>query len=127
MVIDKIAGVILKDKKLLLVRSHNQDKFLMPGGKRKGKETDIEALKRELKEELNCSLGNARFLIELKGKAEYENELLHMKLYIAEIKGSIKASSEIAEVAWFKKLGDVPVSGFFEELIYPELLERSLI
>ncbi len=125
--IDKVAGVILKDNKLLLVRSHSQDKFLMPGGKREGNEDDIAALRRELKEELSCDLRSARFLTELRGKAEYEDEMLKMRLYLAEISGNIKPSSEVAEFAWMGRDDKIAVSGFFEKLIYPELIIRRLI
>ena len=61
--IDKVGGVILKDKKILVQRKkNNREECIIPGGKREGNETDFETLKRELDEELDVELLNAEFL-----------------------------------------------------------------
>ena len=40
--IDKVGGVILKDKKILVQRKkNNREECIIPGGKREGKETDF--------------------------------------------------------------------------------------
>ena len=60
--IDKVGGVILKDKQILVQRKKNKrEECIIPGGKRKGKETDFETLKRELQEELTVDLVSAEF------------------------------------------------------------------
>lgn len=49
--IDKVGGIILRGKKLLVVRKRtkdNREEYIIPGGKREGNETDFETLKREL-------------------------------------------------------------------------------
>ena len=61
--IDKVGGVILKDKKILVQRKkNNREEYIIPGGKREGNETDFETLKRELDEELDVELLNTQFL-----------------------------------------------------------------
>ena len=81
MVIDKVGAVILKDKRILLVRKINHDKFIIPGGKRDGYESDLQCLRRELKEEIDCNLKKTSFITEVHGKAEWTEQELHMKLY----------------------------------------------
>jgi ADP-ribose pyrophosphatase YjhB (NUDIX family) len=48
--------VMIKNRKLLLAFSNNKQAFYLPGGKVNGNETAIEALIREVKEELNVEL-----------------------------------------------------------------------
>ena len=43
--IDKVGGIILKDKKILVQRkNNNREECIIPGGKRENNETDIETL-----------------------------------------------------------------------------------
>ena len=49
--IDKVGGIILRGKELLVVKKRtkdNREEYIIPGGKREGNETDFETLKREL-------------------------------------------------------------------------------
>ena len=54
--IDKLAWIYLKDRKILSTRSKGKGAYYIPGGKRDGNETDIQALTREAKEELSVEL-----------------------------------------------------------------------
>lgn len=51
----KVAGVVIKNKKLLMVRKYSQDFLAMLGGKLELNETQIECLKREILEEIGTS------------------------------------------------------------------------
>ena len=53
---DTVGLLILKDRKLLLAYSRNKDCFYLPGGKIDEAESAIEALFREIREELNIEL-----------------------------------------------------------------------
>lgn len=47
--IDKVGGIILRGKKLLVVRKRtkdNREEYIIPGGKREGNETDFETYHR---------------------------------------------------------------------------------
>ena len=52
----KIAGIIIKNKKLLMVKKYDEPHFILPGGKIKENETKEQCLKRELKKELTIEL-----------------------------------------------------------------------
>lgn len=49
--IHKAAGILIKDKKLLVEKSKNKEFFIAPGGKIEAGETPEHALVRELDEE----------------------------------------------------------------------------
>ena len=86
--IDKVGGVILKDKQILVQRKkNNREECIIPGGKRKGKETDFETLKRELQEELTVDLIKVEFLGGYDDIACFSNEPIHVQTYIAQIDG----------------------------------------
>ena len=47
--IDKVGGIILNDKKILVQRKrNNRIECIIPGGKRENNETDFETLKKEI-------------------------------------------------------------------------------
>ncbi len=54
--IDKLAYIYLKDRKVLETRSRGKATWYIPGGKRESDETDVKALVREVKEELDIDL-----------------------------------------------------------------------
>jgi len=55
-IIRKVALAVFKDKKLLCVRSRSQEEvFYSLGGKVESGESDMEALRREVQEEIGCT------------------------------------------------------------------------
>ena len=56
-VIDKLVWVLIKDGKLLAVRSKGKELFYLPGGKREIGESDVDALAREIQEEHGTLVG----------------------------------------------------------------------
>jgi 8-oxo-dGTP diphosphatase len=51
-----VAGIAEKDGKLLMFHSKKHNLWEFPGGKVEEGETDVDALKREWREELNCEI-----------------------------------------------------------------------
>lgn len=130
--IDKVGGVILKDKKILVQRKkNNRTECIIPGGKREGNETDFETLKRELMEELSVNLISAEFL---GGYDDIDcfspNDKIHVQTYIANIEGEIKCNNEIKEAIWigknYKDEG-IQVGSILGEHVIPELIKRGLM
>lgn len=129
--IDKVGGVILKDKKILVQRKkNNREECIIPGGKREGNETDFETLKRELYEELTVKLIKAEFLGGYDDIACFSNEPIHVQTYIADIEGDIVCDNEIKEAIWidknYKEQG-IKVGSIFGEHVIPKLIERGLM
>ncbi|NDL61148.1 NUDIX domain-containing protein [Phytoactinopolyspora sp. XMNu-373] len=59
MTIDKIAWILLEAGTILSTRSKGKDVYYLPGGKREPGESDLEALVREIKEELSVDIAAA--------------------------------------------------------------------
>ena len=104
-IIRKIALAHIKDRKVIMVRSAKNDEvFYMLGGKLENDESEIECLRREVKEEISASIitNSLKFLHEFEGSAHgKENTTVNINLYTGEIIGEPMASNEIAEVQYF--------------------------
>ena len=129
--IDKVGGVILKDKKILVQRKKNgREECIIPGGKRKDGETDFETLKRELYEELTVQLVQAEFLGGYDDIAVFSNEPIHVQTYIATIEGDICCNNEIKEAIWidrdYQKMG-IQVGSILGDHVIPKLIEKGLM
>ena len=102
--IDKVAWVRVKDNKVLCVRSKGKEKFYLPGGKREAGESDIEALVREIKEELNVVLipESTQLIGAFQAKADEQpaGVLVRLRCYTANYTGALEPRAEIEEMAW---------------------------
>lgn len=100
--IDTVAWVRVEDGRILCARPRGKDVFYIPGGKREGGETDLQALRREITEELTVTLlpGTARHAGTYEA-AQPDGVLVRMSCYTGDYSGTLTASSEIAELAWF--------------------------
>lgn len=129
--IDKVGGIILNNKKILVQRkTNNREECIIPGGKREGNETDFETLKRELMEELTVELVDAEFIGGYDDIAVFSNKPIHVQTYLVKIKGDIKCNNEIKEALWidrdYKKQG-IKVGSILGEHVIPELIKRGLM
>lgn len=129
--IDKVGGIILKDKKILVQRkTNNREECIIPGGKREGKENDFETLKRELYEELDVELISAEYIGEYNDVAVFSGKPICVKAYIANITGEIKCKNEIKEALWidknYKEQG-IMVGSILGKHVIPELIKRNLM
>ena len=102
--IDALAWILVRDRKLLSVRTKGKDKFYLPGGKREPGESDVAALCREVREELGVTLDPLTFTLfaVLDEQADgYPNgRLVHQVCYLADFTGDLKPQAEIAELDW---------------------------
>lgn len=131
--IDKVGGVILKDKKILVQRKkNNKEECIIPGGKRKENETDFETLKRELYEELTVELVDTEFIGGYDDIACFSDieEPIHVQTYLAKIRGNIVCNNEIKEAIWIDRNyleEGIKVGSILGEHVIPELIERGLM
>lgn len=99
--------VLIKDKKILLTKRNTEPFFgywSIPGGKIEFGETVIETLNREIKEEINVSIENIKFI-------EYVDEIfpdinIHYigHLFTADIIGEIQIDNvELVGFGWYTK------------------------
>ena len=127
--IDKVGGIIIKNKKVLVVRKKTKEnfpEFIIPGGKRETGETDVETLQREIQEEVNLKVVKAEYV----DIAIFEKVPIVVKVYLCEVEGEVNVDNEIKEFCWidkdYKKNG-IKVASILEKFVLPELIRRKLI
>lgn len=103
--IDTVAWVRIEDGRILCARPRGKDVFYVPGGKREGAESDLETLLREIEEELTVHLDPATAThvgtYEADAPGHPDGSVVRMSCYTADYRGTLAASSEIEEIAWF--------------------------
>lgn len=104
--IDTVAWVHLERGRILGARSRGRELFYIPGGKREPGESDLEALAREVTEELTVTLdlGTTAYLGTYTAQADGhpEGTLVRMACYTAGYRGTLAAAGEIEEIAWLR-------------------------
>lgn len=107
-IIDKLAWIYVRDRRLLAVRSYGKQRFYIPGGKRDPGETDHQALIREVKEELNVDLIQNSIEPALKFTTQADEKTagtqLTMTCYYGNYSGTLRIASEIEEMAWLNTI-----------------------
>ncbi|MEZ4867271.1 MAG: NUDIX domain-containing protein [Caldilineaceae bacterium] len=103
-IIDKLAWLHLRERRLLCCRSHGRALFYLPGGKREAGESDTAALLRELHEELTVTLKPTALhfavVIEAPADGQAAGTLVRLTCYFGDYTGALQPSREIAEIAW---------------------------
>lgn len=129
--IDKLAWIYIKDRKILSTRSKGKDAWYIPGGKRENGESDEFALIREVKEELTVDLipSTIRYLGTFKAQAHGKPEgvFVQMTCYNSDFEGTLTPSAEIEEMAWLKSDTDPALLSPVDRIIFAYLKENNLI
>lgn len=129
----KAAGILIKDRRLLVEKSFNKDFYLAPGGKIHPNETPEQALIRELKEEFAIEVALdalepfGTFYAPSAGK---EDSTLRMDVFIVNAwQGEPAPSSEVENIDWVTS--DAPatmsVGSIFAHEVLPRLKKQNLI
>ena len=129
--IDKLAWIYIKDRKILSTRSKGKDAWYLPGGKREAGETDQQTIIREIKEELTADLlpETLKYVDTFKAQAHGKPEgvFVQMTCYTGEYKGELKPSMEIEEMTWLTSDTDPKLLSPVDRIIFAYLKEKDLI
>jgi len=128
--IDKLAFIYIQDKKILMSLSKGKSTWYIPGGKRENGESDIDALSREIKEELSVKLTPESIekfgVFEAQAHGHPEGTVVRMTCYTAEFTSELKAASEIEKFEFFP-YSRKSESSFVDHLIFDDLLNKDLL
>ncbi|MFD3702867.1 NUDIX domain-containing protein [Nocardia sp. NPDC058658] len=93
----------VRDRRLIQTRPEGKEVFYMAGGKIDPGETPLQALHREIEEELGVGLAGVAELgiFEAEAYGHARNTGLHMTCFRAELTGEPHATGEIAEFRYF--------------------------
>lgn len=102
---ETVAYIYIKDRKLLLSKNKKHKAFYMPGGKREQGEDNIQALIRELKEELQINLIPESIkqygIFEAQAYAKPIGTYVRIYCYIGNHIGKITPSAEVETIGFF--------------------------
>ena len=130
--IKKSALAVIESNHLLVVRPHKSSFILMPGGKPEEGESAVVALKREIMEELSCSIDekSLAFLGVFEDSAAgSSNSRVRIRLYSGKLQGTPKPSSEIEQLVWISpEESSLPeLSQIIKNKILPFLVGKGLL
>jgi len=132
--IHKAAGIIIRNRRLLVERSKGKDVFVSPGGKIEPGETSRRGLIRELKEEFQLNIQDAdiqefgTFYAEAAG-SHNAGKRLQMDAYMVDTADEITPDNEVEEIRWISSdiPADIEVGSIFVHDVIPLLKQRDLI
>ncbi|VVA43267.1 Mismatch repair protein MutT protein [Candidatus Roizmanbacteria bacterium] len=132
-IIETVALIHIKNKKLLLVRPKSKKIFYMPGGKLDDGEDNLKALIREIKEEVKLDIDPKTVdfygTFEAQAYGKDKGVIVRVHCYTASHTGNVQSSSEIDETAYFsheeyvKGLDPAPAV----KLILEDLKKKGLV
>jgi 8-oxo-dGTP pyrophosphatase MutT (NUDIX family) len=125
--------VIVNDGKLLLAFSKNKRAFYLPGGKVDAGETAIQALIREIREEMNIEIAANKltFFMHISAPAFRESAeiIMEQDCFIYDLRSRLMPGAEIGELRFFS------FEDYLQEehlvpgviILFEELVKRGLI
>mmetsp|Transcript_22937 Transcript_22937/g.72768 ORF Transcript_22937/g.72768 Transcript_22937/m.72768 type:complete len:137 (-) Transcript_22937:463-873(-) len=129
--IDKLALVLVRDRKQLVARSRGKTAFFTPGGKREAGESDEAALRRECREELSVELIDGTIepygVFQAQAHGKPEGTMVRMTCFTADYDGTLTANDEVEELRWIASdcpRADLSVTGL---MILDDLKAKDLI
>lgn len=123
-VIRVVAAVIVDaGGRVLLVRKRGTTAFMQPGGKIDAGETAVEALQREIAEELGLVVPASAIRPLGRHIAQAANEPGHVvdaELFMVRVRGQPRAAAEIDEIAWIDPAtpGDIELAPLTREAVF---------
>lgn len=129
----KAAGILIKDRKLLIEKSDDKEFFIAPGGSIEEGETPKQALVRELMEEFGIMTKEEDFeeFGHFHAKAAgQEDKTVHMNVFVVKKwEGEPSPHAEVEKILWVTSdlPKDIKVGSIFEHDVIPQLKEQNLI
>lgn len=130
---ETVAYIHIKNKKILLSKSKKHTAFIMPGGKREQGENDVQALTRELQEELNINLIPKSIklygIFEAQAYDKPEGTTVRIICYLGTHTGQLTPNAEIEFIQFFTHSGYLSMQDTAPgvRLILNDLKEKNLI
>lgn len=132
--IHKIAAMVIKDDKILMVRKQGKEVWTTLGGRPERQETEEQALLREIIEEVDCEAEIIRKLGDFKADAIFHpNTVVRLSTYLVKLIGepNIHKDPELEECMYvpknYKQQGIKLPTDSMENQIIPYLIKEGLL
>ncbi|MBC8767035.1 NUDIX domain-containing protein [Arenibacter sp. BSSL-BM3] len=129
-IIDQLAWIHVADQKLLAIKPKGKTNFILPGGQKEPKESDVMTLSREIKDELGIILDISSFehlgIFEARANGRKPNILIRSTCYSSEYTGELKVNPEVGEIFWLNYVDRESVSEV-DSLIFDILKDSGLL
>lgn len=132
-IILRAAGVVIRDKKILLVTGNNQPFYWTPGGKLDPDETVLGALNREFQEELGIKIIKAQHYFDYFSPADEEEDHKSRQIhaYAVEFAGEPQCAQEISSMVWVSRddiiNGRIILQSGVKNYLIPKLIKDNLL
>lgn len=128
--IDKLAFIEIQNRKALVTLSKGKDVWYIPGGKRGAGESDVQALAREVGEELAVNIIPESVkhygVFDAQAHGKPEGTLVRMTCYQALFTGNLTPSAEIEALDFFTH-AQKNLTSTVDALIFNDLKAKNLI
>lgn len=117
--------VAAKRGRVLLVRRRSDGRWMFPGGRRRGGESEKRCLRREIKEELpKLKLGRLKLWKDVRTENKYSGRRMSDAIFVADkVSGDLVIGDkrELDRVGWYKPRGLrlTPTSRFIRDKLFP--------
>jgi len=129
-IIDKLALIEIRKRRLLCTMSKGKENWYLPGGKREASETDQQALIRECDEELGIAIDpqSIEYFGTYQAQAHGKPEGVEVRLtcYTARYTGTLRPQAEVEKFGWLT-YADKPKTTPSSHLLLDDLKARDLI
>jgi 8-oxo-dGTP diphosphatase len=132
-IIHKAAGILIKDRKLLVEKSHNKQIFIAPGGSIEVWETPKMALARELLEEFQIHTKEEDFqefgVFEAKAAGQEDKMVIMNVFLVTQREWEPTPDNEVETILWVSSRipDDIQIGSIFLHEVIPKLKEMDLI